>query len=246
MFDLITGDAKHLPSTPAQSILVSTTLQVALVAGLLVPVLLATNALPDAPTMMAFVAPAPVPPPPPPPPPPAVVAKRPQPSEPQPVPTAGAAPVGVPTGIAPERPDDEGEEGVPGGVEGGIPGGVIGGVLGGLLTEIPPPPPPPPPPAARREPLRIGGQLKEPRLIRRVEPIYPQLAVDANIRGTVILEAVVAADGLVAEVKVLRSVHRLLDEAAIKAVRQWQYEPLILNGIPERFLLTVVLSFNLT
>jgi TonB family protein len=62
----------------------------------------------------------------------------------------------------------------------------------------------------------------------------------------VILEATVDAEGRVAEVKVLRSAHRILDEAAITAVRQWQYVPLVLNGIPERFMLTVVLSFNLT
>jgi protein TonB len=162
------------------------------------------------------------------------------------MPAPGAAPVDVPTSIEPERVDDAGDEGVPGGVEGGIPGGVVGGVPGGLTAEIPPPPPPPPPAPVRRDPVRVGGQIKEPTLVRRVEPIYPPLAVRANVRGTVILEATVDAEGRVAEVKVLRSAHRILDEAAITAVRQWQYVPLVLNGIPERFMLTVVLSFNLT
>lgn len=244
MFDLITGQATHIPSKPALPILISATTQAAIVVAVLVPVLFLTGALPHTPTMMAFVAEAPTPPPPPPPPAPA--AKKSTPPETQPVPTSGAAPVDVPSRIEPAPFDDEGDEGVPGGVEGGIPGGVIGGVVGGLLTEIPPPPPPPSPAPVRRDPVRIGGQIKEPTLIRRVEPVYPPLAVRANVRGTVILEAIVDPEGRVADVKVLRSAHRVLDEAAINAVRQWQYAPLVLNGIPERFILTVVLSFNLT
>jgi TonB family protein len=61
----------------------------------------------------------------------------------------------------------------------------------------------------------------------------------------VILEAIVDRDGAVAEVKVLRSAGALLDREALLAVRQWRYSPLVLNGIPERFILTVTLSFSL-
>jgi protein TonB len=61
----------------------------------------------------------------------------------------------------------------------------------------------------------------------------------------VILEATVGRDGRVEEVRVLRSVP-LLDNAARDAVLQWEYAPLLLNGKPERFILTVTLSFNLT
>ncbi len=245
MFDLITGEATHIPSKPALPIVISTAVQAVLVALVIVPVLFLTGQLPEVPTMMAFVAAAPAPPPPPPPPPPAA-AKPSRPPETQPVPTSGAAaPVEAPRSIEPEPVADIGVEGVPGGVEGGIPGGVLGGVVGGLPADIPPPPPPPPAPA-RTEPVRVGGQIKEPQLVRRIEPVYHPLAVRANITGTVILEAIVDRDGRVADVRTLRSAHRLLDDAAIEAVRQWQYVPLVLNGIPERFVLTVVLSFNLT
>ena len=160
------------------------------------------------------------------------------------MPTAGATPIEAPAEIGPERPDDEFAEGVLGGVEGGIPGGVIGGVVGGL-PDVPPPPPPPPAPPAPRAPVRIGGQIEAPELVHRVEPVYPPVAVQAHVTGTVILEAIVDADGRVAEVKVLRSGHRLLDGPAIAAVRQWRYLPLVLNGIRESFVLTVVLSFQL-
>jgi TonB family protein len=71
------------------------------------------------------------------------------------------------------------------------------------------------------------------------------VAVSAHLEGLVILEAVVDRDGRVAEVKVLRSAHPLLDREALLAVRQWQYTPLLLNGIKERFLVTVTLSFHL-
>jgi TonB family protein len=69
--------------------------------------------------------------------------------------------------------------------------------------------------------------------------------VSAHLEGVVILEAIVDRDGTVDEVKVLRSVHPLLDREAMLAVKQWRYSPLVLNGIREKFILTVTLSFHL-
>jgi protein TonB len=93
--------------------------------------------------------------------------------------------------------------------------------------------------------VRTGGNLQAPALITRVEPIYPPIAVQAFITGTAILEATVDEQGAVEDVRVLRSAGAVLDKAALDAVRQWRYEPLLLNGIRTRFILTVVLSFNL-
>ena len=76
-------------------------------------------------------------------------------------------------------------------------------------------------------------------------PVYPPIAVSAKIEGVVILEATVGRDGRVEAVRVLRSVG-LLDQAAKDAVMQWRYAPLLLNGKPERFILTVTLTFSLT
>ena len=246
MFDLVTGQTRHIPSKPALPFLISVTAQFALVTAVVLPVLVVADALPEIPTMIAFVAEAPAPPPPPPPPPPPAppAQKIESPAQTQPTPTSDAAPVDAPSTIAPERPIDTGDIGVPGGVEGGIPGGIVGGVPGGLLSEIPPPPPPPAP-APPRAPVRVGGQIKPPELVRRVEPIYPDVAVSARLTGTVILEAQVDKDGRVVDLKVLRSGNRLLDDAAMAAVKQWRYRPLILNGQPEQFVLTVVLTFNL-
>jgi protein TonB len=225
--------------------LISTSAQLALVTAVMLPVLFFTGALPEVPTMMAFVAEAPAPPPPPPPPAPAARPTTPAPAQARPTPSPDAAPVEPPSTIAPEAPPVESDFGVPGGVEGGVPGGVVGGVVGGLHSEVPPPPPPPPAPPAPRAPVRVGGQVDPPALTHRVEPVYPDMAVSARLRGVVILEAQVDKDGRVLEVKVLRSANRLLDDSAMTAVKQWRYRPLVLNGQPEQFVLTVVLTFEL-
>lgn len=148
-------------------------------------------------------------------------------------------PTEVPVGIQPESGIDLGDEGgVVGGVEGGIPGGVLGGLLGGMINEAPPPPPPP------VKPKRVGGELQAPALIHRVEPEYPAMAVGAKVSGTVILEATVNEAGAVTDVTILRSI-LMLDQAAIKAVKQWRYAPLMLNGQPVPFILVVTLTFTL-
>ena len=131
-----------------------------------------------------------------------------------------------------------------GGVEGGLAGGVVGGVIGGL-PDAPPPPPPPPPPPAPRGPVRVGGLISQPALLHRVEPIYPGVAVAARIQGVTILETIVDEEGRVTDVRVLRSANALLDREAIAAVRQWRYKPVVLNGTPVKFVLTVTLSFRL-
>jgi protein TonB len=245
MFDLITGDVRHMPRHQGVPILVSTTVQV-LTAGLVlvVPYLYVTAQLPEIPSMMAFVAAAPPPPPPPPPPPaPAKPAAKPV----TPVkPNQFAAPIEAPATVEPEPMATSGDGGTFGGVEGGVPGGVVGGIVGGIPEAAPPPPPPPPPPAPRG-PVRIGGQLSAPALVQRVDPEYPELARAAQMQGIVILEAVVGEDGDVSEVKLLRSAGYagVLDRAALKAVKQWRYSPLLLNGHPTAFVLTVTMSFSL-
>jgi protein TonB len=231
---------------------------VAIGAIVLLPLLAAQGRLPAIPdealTFVTLAAPPPPPPPPPAPPPPASPAKavakpRPQP-RPAPAPRP-AAPVVAPRELPPSIAiADEGEgasdvdslDGIAGGVVGGVPGGVVGGIVGGI-TDVPVPPPPPPP--APRPPVRTGGQIEAPALVKRVPPVYPPIAVNAQVQGVVILEATVGRDGRVEDVAVLRSVP-LLDKAAIDAVRQWVYAPLLLNGQAERFVLTVTVSFSLS
>ena len=83
-----------------------------------------------------------------------------------------------------------------------------------------------------------------PRLLKRAEPLYPEIARQARVQGTVILEATTDIYGRVANVRVLRSVP-LLDGAAVDAVRQWVYEPMLVNGRPRGVVFTVTLRFEL-
>ena len=120
-------------------------------------------------------------------------------------------------------------------------GGIVGGLPG---TVAPPPPPPPPPPPAVRQPVRVGGQISVPALVKRVEPDYPELAASAQLTGIVILEATVGTDGCVSSVRVLRSRHPFLDRASIDALKEWRYSPLLLNGIETPFVVTVTFNFS--
>ncbi len=94
------------------------------------------------------------------------------------------------------------------------------------------------------EPVRAIGEIKPPRLLHRVEPEYPELARNAGVQGVVILEATTDVYGRVQNVRVLRSVP-LLDQAAIEAVKQWIYEPMIINGRPRPVTFTVTIIFQL-
>jgi protein TonB len=234
---VLTEPEKHAGRTSAM-FTISILLHTALVLAVAILPLLFYDALPSQEALKAFfVAPLEVAPPPPPPPPPPAAARavvRTTPRVEMQQPQGFVAPIEVPSEIRPEEGLDLGE-GVEGGVEGGVPGGVVGGVVGGLPSEAPPPP-------ARV--VRIGGQIAQPKLIRQVKPIYPDLAVQSRVSALVILEAEVDTRGHVKAVKVLRG-HPLFDDSAMEAVKQWRYQPLLLNGEPTGFILTVTVNFNL-
>ena len=90
----------------------------------------------------------------------------------------------------------------------------------------------------------MGGNIKAPALVKKVPPEYPHSAQQAHITGAVVLEAEVTPAGTVESVRVVKSVS-MLDEAAIQAVKQWKYSPLVLNGKAVPFILTVTVTFNL-
>jgi protein TonB len=75
-----------------------------------------------------------------------------------------------------------------------------------------------------------------------VPPVYPKVASMARVSGSVVLEATVTEQGTVEEIQVI-SGHPLLIEAAINCVKQWQYEPTTLNGIPVPVILTAKVNF---
>ena len=168
---------------------------------------------------------------------------------PEPPPPAAAAPVAstvqavpleAPEGIREEipRPAPTATVGVPGGMPvTGDPTAFTRPLNEGtsLAPQLPPP----------VKPRPVGGDVRPPERLVFKAPAYPPLAQAARIEGTVILEAVIDARGVVQDVTVLRSVP-MLDRAAIDAVKQWRYTPTRLNGvaIPVRMSITVTFSMR--
>jgi protein TonB len=142
-------------------------------------------------------------------------------------------------------PDVEGTGGVPGGVPGGVSGGSMGGVLGGVIGGTGTVPMPiAPKERGPKAPVRVGGRVKEPTLITRVEPRYPPLAVQTHMTGVVVIDAIIDERGNIVEAKVV-SGPPLLIQAALDAVRQWKYQPTYLNDEPVPVQLNVNVQFRL-
>jgi TonB family protein len=126
---------------------------------------------------------------------------------------------------------------VAGGVSGGVPGGITGGVGGGVMAE-------PDLKEFEKDAVRAVGKIEPPKPVKQAQPVYPEVARKARVEGTVILEAKTDEKGNVVGVRVLRSVP-LLDQAAIEAVKQWTYEPLVIDGRPSKVIFTVTVRFVL-
>jgi len=93
--------------------------------------------------------------------------------------------------------------------------------------------------------LRVKGEIRPPKLIKRVEPVYPEEARKEGIGGIVILEARTDEQGGVEAVRVVKSESSLLNQAAVEAVKQWKYEPFIKEGKPRRLVFSVTVKFML-
>jgi protein TonB len=145
----------------------------------------------------------------------------------------------VTTPVSGGVPPEEALMGVPGGVPGGIPGGQLGGVLGGALSGVPAPPVAEGP----KVPVRVGGNVKPPRLLFGPEPLYPILAKQSHLSGVVIIEAVIDEHGNVKGMRVI-SGHPFLVPSALSAVSKRRYEPTVLDGEPTPIDLRVEISFS--
>ncbi len=96
----------------------------------------------------------------------------------------------------------------------------------------------------QKQPVRIGGNIAEARLVHRVPPVYPELAKRARVQGKVTLTATTDEVGNVVDVQVV-SGHPLLNDAAVTAVKEWKYSPTELNGEKVPIIATVTVIFNL-
>src|SRR5258708_16027639 len=113
---------------------------------------------------------------------------------------------------------------------------------------VPPPFPAPPPPkagsVATPQRIRVGGNVQTANLIQKVDPVYPQLALQARVQGTIRFTAIIGKDGRVSNLQLI-SGHPLLVQAAQDAVRQWLYRPTLLNGEPVEVVTQINLPFTL-
>jgi TonB family protein len=130
----------------------------------------------------------------------------------------------------------------------------------GLLGSggVPPPPPPPPPPqgwtAGDRVPHYAPPQYGEtsftvppgtapPVKVEDARPVYPPIAAAYELSGTVILEAIVDERGRVVQPRILRSIP-VFDHSVLDALRRWEFQPAVVDGVPRRTVITVTARFG--
>ncbi|HEY1306581.1 MAG TPA: energy transducer TonB [Vicinamibacterales bacterium] len=106
-----------------------------------------------------------------------------------------------------------------------------------------------PPPAAWAEGVRplsavVGSTLVSPKKTKHVPPVYPQDAKVSQVQGAVLVEARVEPDGRISHARVIRSIPQL-DQAAIDAVMQWEFEPVNIQGEPVPYIMTATVMFSL-
>jgi len=143
------------------------------------------------------------------------------------------------TSMVHDEPASEGPPSMDGLVAGGIPGGVPNAVLTEMARAVPPTVTKPAP-----QKLRISSGVAAGMLVYQLKPQYPELAMQARIQGTVVLQAVIGKDGTVRDLRLI-SGHPMLAPAAIEAVKRWRYRPYLLNNEPVEVDTQINVNFTL-
>ena len=155
-------------------------------------------------------------------------------------------PLMVPTSIPPlnTRPEIIDDTPAPlGSIDTGV---FVPPTLGTIISRvIPPPPPPPVTEVATSKPITVTSDVQAAKLIKKVQPVYPRIAIMARISGTVHLTGIIGRDGLIQQLQVIDG-PPLLVQAAVDAVRQWVYRPTLLSNKPVEVIATISVNFTLT
>lgn len=141
----------------------------------------------------------------------------------------------------------------PGEAVSGVPGAapaVMAGIFSdGIGTGIPPRSPVPPAMADEKPkqegPVAVGGKVQSAKLIKHPAPAYPAIAKSARIQGTVVLQAIIGTDGAVRNLTVVSAASPLLVPSAMDAVKQWVYQPTLLNQEPVEVITEITVIFAL-
>ena len=233
--ELLESSSQRKKTNTGWSVILSAIIQISALLVLIVIPLIYTQALPKAMLATLLIAP---PPPPPPPPPPVKEAIKPVARLIQ----SGKLmqPRAIPRDVAVFKeaelpPDVINNNANDSGVFGGIPGQ---GLMAGNGPVVPPPK------AAAPVRIKQGGAVTAASLITQTRPVYPSLARQARIQGTVVLHAIIDKEGKVAQLEVV-SGHPLLVQSALEAVKQWRYKPTQLNGDPVEVDTTIQVTFTM-
>jgi periplasmic protein TonB len=155
-------------------------------------------------------------------------------------------PIVIPHGVIP--PDDSAEplgfEELIQGIGNSAEGTQTGTAIDKLIAVNGPTVLPPIPLSRTRIPIRVSGPIQEAKLIHKVNPVYPEIAIRGRVSGIVTLEAVIDEEGTVSDIKILDG-HPFLAAAARDAVKQWKYSPTLIGGEPVQVLATVTVIFRI-
>ncbi len=94
--------------------------------------------------------------------------------------------------------------------------------------------------------LRIGGEMAQGNLIKKIQPVYPAAAKNARVQGAVHLEVVISAEGVPQDLRIVSSPSDDLSQSALEAVAQWRYQPTLLNGDPVTVVTDVLVNYTLS
>lgn len=126
----------------------------------------------------------------------------------------------------------------------GVPAGVIG-VLEGKDISIPAAPPEPTSKHNSQAPVRVSQGVQEAKLINKVVPVYPRLAIQTRQFGKVHLIATIGKDGHIRQLRVIDGPVFLV-QAAVEAVKQWVYRPTLLSGQAVEVIAPIEINFTLS
>lgn len=242
--DSLVESGRHARTRKPWTVAVSTTIHTLLVGGLLILPLLHTQALPLVDAMFLLRPPE------------ASVPQAAQPMDTAPplvqkavIPAQGdlIAPSRIPSEIV--ALSDMPDANVNPSLSGRAPSfGSVLGIIDSGQTALREPAPLPPPPLVVpepviRTPVRVSGGVQAANLIYRPKPAYPPLALKTRVQGVVVLEAKITREGTIDSLRVI-SGHPLLIDAAIDAVKQWRYRPMLLNGEPIEVITTITVNFT--
>lgn len=94
--------------------------------------------------------------------------------------------------------------------------------------------------------FKVGHQVRPPRLVKKFEPSFTEVARGARYQGTVVVRAVIDDQGIPTKIRLMKVLGMGLDDAAVKSVEQWRFTPAQRDGKPVAVLVDIEVNFRLS